>query len=155
MRKIGLFLCLILAIFIFSGCAARTTNAQIFQPNASFKTAKAQCGEVIFSQRLQEEITKQLILNQIPIGDDLLIICNFRFSRWLLPRLGRGDSVAEVALQDKNGQKVMTFMVYDKINGGIFGKNSDVMITNTATNIVREVYCFTHKKNLHYLKNIH
>lgn len=146
MRKIGLFLCLTLAIFIFSGCATRTTNAQIFQPNASFKTAKAQCGEGIFSQRLQEEITKQLILNQIPIGDDLLIICNFRFGRWLLPGLGRGDSVAEVALQDKNGQKVMTFMVYDKINGGIFGKNSDVMITNTATNIVREVYYFTHKK---------
>ena len=147
MRKIGLFLCLTLAIFIFSGCAARTTNAQIFQPNASFKTAKAQCGEGIFSQRLQEEITKQLTLNQIPIGDDLLIICNFRFGRWLLPGLGRGDSVAEVVLQDKNGQKVMTFMVYDKINGGIFGKNSDVMIINTATNIVREVYYFTHKKN--------
>lgn len=146
MRKIGLFLCLTLAIFIFSGCATRTTNAQIFQPNASFKTAKAQCGEGIFSQRLQEEITKQLILNQIPIGDDLLIVCNFRFGRWLLPGLGRGDSVAEVVLQDKNGQKVMTFMVYDKISGGIFGKNSDVMITNTATNIVREVYCFTHKK---------
>lgn len=107
-----------------------------------------------FSQRLQEEITKQLILNQIPIGDDLLIICNFirydegnRFGRWLFPELGRGDSVAEVVLQDKNGQKVMTFMVYDKINGGIFGKNSDVMIINTATNIVREVYYFTHKKN--------
>ena len=147
MRKIGLFLCLTLAIFIFSGCAARTTNAQIFQPNASFKTAKAQCGEGIFSQRLQEEITKQLTLNQIPIGDDLLIICNFRFGRWLLPGLGRGDSVAEVVLQDKNGQKVMTFMVYDKINGGMFGGNSDVMITNTATNIVREVYYFTHKKN--------
>lgn len=147
MRKIGLFLCLTLAIFIFSGCATRTTNAQIFQPNASFKTAKAQCGEGIFSQRLQEEITKQLILNQIPIGDDLLIVCNFRFGRWLLPGLGRGDSVAEVVLQDKNGQKVMTFMVYDKISGGIFGKNSDVMITNTATNIVREVYYFTHKKN--------
>ena len=146
MRKIGLFLCLALAIFIFSGCAARTTNAQIFQPNASFKTAKAKCGEGIFSQRLQEEITKQLILNQIPIGDDLLIICNFCFGRWLLPGLGCGDSVAEVALQDKNGQKVMTFMVYDKINGGMFGGNSDVMITNTATNIVREVYYFTHKK---------
>ena len=144
MRKIGLFLCLTLAIFIFSGCAARTTNAQIFQPNASFKTAKAQCGEGIFSQRLQEEITKQLILNQIPIGDDLLIICNFRFGRWLLP--GRGDSIAEVVLQDKNGQKVMTFMVYDQINGGMFGGNSYVMITNTATNIVREVYYFTHKK---------
>jgi len=146
MRKIGLFLCLTLAIFIFSGCAARTTNAQIFQPNASFKTAKAQCGEGIFSQRLQEEITKQLILNQIPIGDDLLIICNFRFGRWLLPGLGRGDSIAEVVLQDKNGQKVMTFMVYDQINGGMFGGNSYVMITNTATNIVREVYYFTHKK---------
>ena len=100
-----------------------------------------------FSQRLQEEITKQLTLNQIPIGDDLLIICNFRFGRWLLPRLGRGDSVAEVVLQDKNGQKVMTFMVYDQINGGMFGGNSDVMITNTAANIVREVYYFTHKKN--------
>lgn len=146
MRKIGLFLCLTLVIFIFSGCAARTTNAQIFQPNASFKTAKAQCGEGIFSQRLQEEITKQLILNQIPIGDDLLIICNFRFGRWLLPGLGRGDSIAEVVLQDKNGQKVMTFMVYDQINGGMFGGNSYVMITNTATNIVREVYYFTHKK---------
>lgn len=153
MRKIGLFLCLTLVIFIFSGCAARTTNAQIFQPNTSFKTAKAQCGEGIFSQRLQEEITKQLTLNQIPIGDDLLIICNFirydegsRFGRWLLPGLGRGDSVAEVVLQDKNGQKVMTFMVYDKISGGMFGGNSDVMITNTAANIVREVYYFTHKK---------
>ena len=154
MRKIGLFLCLTLVIFIFSGCAARTTNAQIFQPNTSFKTAKAQCGEGIFSQRLQEEITKQLTLNQIPIGDDLLIICNFirydegnRFGRWLLPGLGRGNSVAEVVLQDKNGQKVMTFMVYDKISGGMFGGNSDVMITNTATNIVRKVYYFTHKKN--------
>lgn len=100
-----------------------------------------------FSQRLQEEITKQLILNQIIIGDDLLIICNFRFGRWLLPGLGRGDSIAEVVLQDKNGQKVvMTFMVYDQINGGMFGGNSDVMITNTATNIVRKVYYFTHKK---------
>ena len=46
----------------------------------------------------------------------MLIICNFRFGRWLLPGLGRGDSVAEVVLQDKNGQKVMTFMVYDKVN---------------------------------------
>ena len=77
----------------------------------------------------------------------MLIIFNFRFGRWLFPGLGRGDSVAEVALQDKNGQKVMTFMVYDKINGSMFGGNSDVMITNTATNIVREVYYFTHKKN--------
>lgn len=56
MRKIGLFLCLTLVIFIFSGCAARTTNAQIFQPNASFKTAKAQYGEGVLANAYKKKL---------------------------------------------------------------------------------------------------
>ena len=100
-----------------------------------------------FNRRLENYIRTYLEQENVQLGDDLLIRCNYvnfragsRAGRYLgASYSSRGESDVQVELIDAENNKIDEFRVKSLLMFGFFGGNSEDLFKNSAKKIVERV----------------
>ena len=148
--KIKLLALTLVSTIVLSGCGTPHVSNEYLSANhqhTKYFSASVRCNDGEYNQKLEAYIRTYLQKENIQLGDDLLISCQFvrfnprnRAARWLIGfGVGSAYSDINVELLNRSNVTVRSFRVKADLSVGAFGGSVENMIQNSAKEIVDRI----------------
>ena len=148
--KIKLLALTLVSTIALSGCGTPHISNEYLSANhqhIKYFSANVRCNGGEYNQKLEAYIRTYLQKENIQLGDDLLISCQFvrfnpenRAARWLIG-FGAGSAYSDINIEllNRSNVTVRSFRVKADLSVGVFGGSVENMIQSSAKEIVDRI----------------